>query len=123
MPVAGSVTVTVIDGPPVTAGPDQVFCVDPVQLEAAIVGEDPPACGNDSGIHTYCFDNNEVIEVTFCPDTPGDGITLMSIEFLAGELDGWNDNITFYNGDSPAAPWLGNTWNTNLACGEFLTFR
>lgn len=111
-----TITIEAMMGPEVTAGPDQVFCVDPVQLTAGVVGNPVPTCGNDSGVEIICFDNNENLVFTFCPDNPGDGITAMQIEFLSGQLGGgFTDNITVFNGDTNFGPFLGNSWNADLS--------
>jgi gliding motility-associated-like protein len=109
-----TITIEAMMGPEITAGPDQVFCVDPVQLEAGLVGEPTPSCSNDGGTYTYCVGNNENLEVTFCPDTPGDGVTMMTINFLSGGIELFADNITFYNGDNSSAPWMGNPFVNDL---------
>lgn len=100
-----TITIEAIEGPEITAGQDLTYCEEPVQLEAAVVGDDPPSCSDDAGTFTYCYENNDDIVVTFCPDDPGDGATYMSLEFLAGQFD-FFDNVVVYDGDDITAPIL-----------------
>ncbi|MCA1761869.1 MAG: gliding motility-associated C-terminal domain-containing protein [Flavobacteriales bacterium] len=100
-----TITIEAIEGPDITAGQDLTYCEDPVQLEAAVVGDDPPSCSDDAGTYSYCYENNDNIIVTFCPDNPGDGATFMSLEFLAGQFD-FFDNVVVYDGDDETAPIL-----------------
>ncbi len=106
-----TVTVEVIEGIEITAGPDIVFdCIQPVQLEGGPI----PSCENVSGIYSHCYeDATEILEITYCPDVPGDGITMMTLEFLSGELGGFglDDWVTIYNGNSASAPWMDGPLN------------
>jgi len=101
-----TITVEAIQGPVITAGPDLFTCGGPIQLQAGLAGDQPPSCGSDTGNYTYCYNNNDNIVVTFCPDTPGDGITSMSIEILSGALEAFFDGLIIYNGDNTGAPIL-----------------
>ncbi len=103
-----TIVVEAIEGPEITAGPDLVFCEDPVQLEAALLGGPVPSCDNEAGTYTYCYEDNGLLVVTYCPDVPGDGVTMMTIEFLSGQLELFWDWVTIYNGDSQFAPWMAN---------------
>lgn len=109
-----TVTVDVIEGPEITAGPDLISCSDLVQLEGSLVGVSAPSCSNDGGVFTYCYGNNEQLVVTYCPDVPGDGTTMMSLEFLGGELDNLGDWITIHNGESALSPWIDSPWIEDL---------
>ncbi len=115
-----TVTVEVIEGPEITAGPDMTVCEDPVTLQGAIVGGPVPTCGGDAGTYNYCYENNDQLVVTYCPDNPGDGITLMQMEFVQGQMDLWGDWITIYDGDSQFAPWLAGP-NTDDMAGLVFT--
>ncbi len=109
-----TIVVEAMEGPEITAGPDLTYCEDPVQLQAGLVGEPLPECSNDAGTYSYCWENNENLELTFCPDNPGDGITMMQIEFISGQQD-FFDFVTFYNGDNTGAPFLSSPWTSDLA--------
>ena len=42
-------------GNSVTAGMDQIFCQDPVQLEGAFVGGEESSCSASEGSVNYCY--------------------------------------------------------------------
>ena len=96
-----------VEGPEnsITAGPDQVFCGDPVQLQGAFVGGGPSPCGASQGTTTYCYGNNENTTWVYCPDNPGDG-TLMNILFYDGAIENFFDHIQVFDGDNTGAPLL-----------------
>lgn len=101
-----TVSVLTVETPVVDAGPDiYLGCVD-AQLLGSVNGLSVPTCSDDAGLYTYCYDNNELTTFTYCPDNPGDGVTAMTITFLAGTTEGFFDDITVYDGDSNAAPVL-----------------
>ncbi len=102
-----TLSIEVVEGPEnsITAGPDQVFCGDPVELQGAFVGGGPSPCGGDQGTTTYCYDNNENTTWTYCPDNPGDG-TMMSILFYDGQIENFFDHIQVFDGSDINAPQL-----------------
>ena len=102
-----TLSIEVVEGPEnsITAGPDQVFCGDPVQLQGAFVGGGPSPCGANQGTTTYCYGNNENTTWTYCPDNPGDG-TLMNILFYDGAIENFFDHIQVFDGADTGAPLL-----------------
>lgn len=92
--------------PQADAGPDVTFCGDATQLQGGLQDIDAPQCSTDGGTYTYCYGNSENTTWTYCPDTPGDGVTFMDITFIAGEVEGFFDEVTFYDGDNTGAPVL-----------------
>ena len=102
-----TLSIEVVEGPEnsITAGPDQVFCGDPVQLQGAFVGGGPSPCGASQGTTTYCYVNNENTEWVYCPDNPGDG-TMMNILFYDGAIENFFDHIQVFDGDDTGAPLL-----------------
>ena len=102
-----TLSIEVVEGPEnsITAGPDQVFCGDPVQLQGAFVGGGPSPCGASQGTTTYCYGNNENTTWVYCPDNPGDG-TLMNILFYDGAIENFFDHIQVFDGDNTGAPLL-----------------
>lgn len=104
-----TLTIEVVEGPEnsITAGPDQVFCGDPVQLQGAFVGGGPSPCGGSQGTTTYCYGNNENTTWTYCPDVPGDG-TLMNILFYDGAIEGFFDHIQVFDGPDTGSPQLAD---------------
>ncbi|MCB0794002.1 MAG: PKD domain-containing protein, partial [Flavobacteriales bacterium] len=61
------------------------------------------------------YGNNESYTCTICPDNPGDAI---SVDFITFNLSTAGtapiDNLSVYDGDSPAAPLIGNYTGTSL---------
>ncbi len=102
-----TLSIEVVEGPEnsITAGPDQVFCGDPVDLQGAFIGGGPSPCGTSQGTTTYCYGNNENTEWVYCPDNPGDG-TLMNILFYDGAIENFFDHIQVFDGDNTGAPLL-----------------
>ena len=94
-------------GNSVTAGMDQIFCQDPVQLEGAFVGAEESSCSASEGSVNYCYGPNEYSVFTYCPDNPGDG-TMMTIDFSSGGVQAFWDAVTIFDGDSDTAPLLAN---------------
>ena len=73
-----TVFLEVIDNPGaiITAGPDQVYCSDPVTLLGGLAGPGGSACGADAGTNEICLGNGEFQSFTYCPDSPGDGTVM-----------------------------------------------
>lgn len=106
-----TVNVTVTANPPAIAGLDTTICNGtPVTL-----GAPTAMCANDAGNFTYCYGNNVYQTWTYCPDTPGDGLTFMSISFNAGTTETWFDYVTIYDGMNTAAPVIAGPMDGNLA--------
>src|SRR5690606_14235040 len=100
-----TITVEVIVGPDITAGPNLTYCSDPVTLEAGLANSDSQ-CAQDAGTFDFCYENNENYLFTYCPDNPGDGVTFMELVINSGSVEWWDD-FTVYDGDNTAAPVLG----------------
>jgi len=108
-----TITVTVTDNPPANAGPDVAFCNiggSPVEL-----GAPAAMCTQDAGNYTLCYGNNVNQTFTYCPDTPGDGLTFMSISFNAGTTETWFDYVTIYDGPTTGSPVIAGPMDGNLA--------
>jgi gliding motility-associated-like protein len=103
--------VTVTANPPAIAGLDTSICNgQPVTL-----GAPTAMCANDAGNFTYCYGDNVYQTWTYCPDTPGDGLTFMSISFNAGTTETWFDYVTIYDGSTTGAPVIAGPLDGNLA--------
>ena len=115
-----TLTVEVIENPGtfITAGPDQIFCSTPVQLEGGLDTGEPSACGAASGSFDYCYGANDNSIFSYCPDVPGDG-TLMTISFSAGQMEAGWDFVTVFDGPDATGPVLA-TLDANFA-GESFT--
>ena len=101
-----TIQIEVIDAPAldITAGPDQIFCGNPVQLQGEFLGGGG-GCASAQGNTTYCYGNNESTTWTYCPDDPGDG-TIMEILFAAGEVESGWDYLQVFDGSSVDAPLI-----------------
>ncbi|MCB0765329.1 MAG: proprotein convertase P-domain-containing protein, partial [Flavobacteriales bacterium] len=67
------------------------------------------------------YSNNENITYTICPDTPGGAISLNWITFnLATNGAAPIDNMTIHDGNSTAAPTMGN-WTGNGLQGQVIS--
>ena len=104
-----TLSIEVVEGPEnsISAGADQIFCGDPVQLQGAFIGGGPSPCAGSQGTTTYCYDNNENTTWTYCPDNPGDG-TSMNILFYDGQIENFFDHIQVFDGDDTSAPQLAD---------------
>ena len=103
-----TVNITVIEGPQsnISAGPDFMFCQDPIQLQGEFTGGGPSPCGGSAGSFDYCYTDFDNTIFSYCPDNPGDG-TMMTIIFTAGQMEvGW-DFITIFDGPDATGPQLG----------------
>ena len=115
-----TVTLEVIDSPGeiITAGPDQIFCSNPVILEGGLDLGVPSSCGGDAGAFSYCYGPLDTQVFSYCPDTPGDGTT-MSISFTSGMLEEFTgDLITVFDGPDGTGAILG-TINGDVAGSSF----
>ena len=71
-----TVVVEVVDNPGtfITAGPDQIFCNDPVVLEGGFDTGEESSCAAVQGSYEHCYDiGNDNSIFSYCPDNPGDG--------------------------------------------------
>jgi gliding motility-associated-like protein len=102
-----TLTIEVVEGPEnnITAGPDQIFCGDPVNLQGAFLGDGISPCAGSSETVVHCYDNDENTSWLYCPDNIGDG-TMMEILFYDGQIEGFFDHIQVFDGDDNAAPLL-----------------
>lgn len=109
-------SIVIVIEPPIeiTAGPDLIYACQPLFIDGGYVNAPTPSCGTDAGLYDYCYGNDELYEVTYCPDSPGDGTTLMSLTFIAGAVENFFDDITFYDGTSTAAPVLAGPFTGDL---------
>jgi gliding motility-associated-like protein len=105
-----TLVVEVIENPGtfITAGPDQIFCSNPVTLLGAIDDGGVSACGGDAGSFEICLGNGENVTYTYCPDNPGDG-TMMSLNFTGGFLETCCDFMSVYDGPDDTAPLIVTT--------------
>ena len=101
-----TLTVEVVENPGtiITAGPDQIFCSEPIQLLGGLDTGEPSACGV-AGAFEYCYGANDNTIFSYCPDTPGDG-TLMTLSFTAGQMEAGWDVVTVYDGPDATGPVL-----------------
>ena len=101
-----TLTVEVVENPGtiITAGPDQIFCSEPIQLLGGLDTGEPSACGV-AGAFDYCYGANDNTIFSYCPDTPGDG-TLMTLSFTAGQMEAGWDAVTVYDGPDATGPVL-----------------
>ena len=115
-----TVVVEVVDNPGtfITAGPDQIFCNDPVVLEGGFDTGEESSCAAVQGTYQHCYEIGDNSIFSYCPDTPGDG-TLMTVNFTAGEMEGFGqDFITVYDGPDATGPVLA-TLDMNFAGQSF----
>jgi gliding motility-associated-like protein len=115
-----TITVCFNEAPFVSAGPDQLFSCGEVELEGGFQGMEAPSCGADGGIFNYCYSDGESFTWNFCPDDPGDGVTFMTFTFIAGQMEGFFETFTVYDGDDTSSPVLA-TWNVGDATGQSWT--
>jgi hypothetical protein len=90
---------------------DPSFLTGPLTFQTLVA---PPACGGlfvDSGGPSNNYQNDENQTYTICPDNTGDVVSLQFLEFDVE--DGW-DFLKVYDGDSTAAPLLGEFTGTAL---------
>ena len=103
-----TLTVEVIDNPGtfITAGPDQIFCSNPVQLQGSLDDGSPVVCGGAAGTYNHCYGDNDNSVFSYCPDTAGDG-TMMTVSFLSGQNEGFQDVVTVFDGPDATGAVLG----------------
>jgi gliding motility-associated-like protein len=113
-----TIVLEVVEGPEITAGEDLFLCADPVTLQASVVGA-AGECSAAAGNYNYCYDTNDQITQTFCPDTPGDG-TLMEMSINGGTIGFFGNSFIVYDGDDTGAPVLGAFFNGDLSGQVFI---
>ncbi len=67
----------------------------------------------DSGGPNNTYSDNENNTITICPSSPGQYVQVV---FSLFELESCCDDLNIYNGNSTAAPLLGNFTGTTLPC-------
>lgn len=97
-----SITIVIEEPPVLFAGNDLDFACEPITLAAAFEGLPLPSCSAASGDYTICYDNDDFIQETYCPDDPGDGVTVMQITLLSGTIENPFDDLIIYDGNSAA---------------------
>jgi len=102
-----TIVIEAVEGPEITAGPDLNVCEDPVTLQAGVVGA-TGVCSQDAGTYTYCYEDNQDILVTYCPDNMGDGITFMELTFVSGTNENGIDDIFVYDGPDDSFPLIAS---------------
>jgi len=65
-------------------------------------------CSNDANNYNYCYTNNDDTTFTYCPNTPGDGITFMQIVFNSGSTEQGLDKIKVYDGIDDTGILIGS---------------
>jgi len=106
-----TITITINSIPEFTAGPDLDYGCVPLQFEGGYVDTPTPVCTVSTGQYTYCYNDGENYEVTYCPDNPGDGFSFVEIEFIQGQTENFFDEFFVYDGQNTSAPPLaGFTW-------------
>jgi len=113
-----TITIEVIEGPEITAGPDQFVCTDPVTLQAGLA-DSPGECSDVAGNYTYCYENNVNLVQTYCPDNPGDGVTFMEVSINSGSVENGWDEFFVYDGDNTGAPLLAGPIYGDLSGQSF----
>ena len=77
--------------------------VGPMQFSTSFA---PPVCGGnflDSGQATANYSNNEDSNITICPTTPGE---VVSITFTSFDVESNNDALYVFNGNSSSSPQI-----------------
>ncbi len=110
-----TISITIDEPVQITAGPDFTYACAPVVIQGGYLNEPTPACGADAGSYSFCYGENENYTETFCPDTPGDGVSVMELTFSQGSLEVFFDDITFYDGQTTAAPILAGPMDGDIS--------
>ncbi len=114
-----TITVEVIEGPDITAGPDQTYCDTPVTLNAGLANVSAE-CGAEAGTYEYCYENNVNLSETYCPDNPGDGVTFMEFIINSGSTENFIDEFYVYDGEDTNAPVLAGPLYGDLSGMSFV---
>jgi gliding motility-associated-like protein len=100
-------TVVTVEPPlPITAGPDQMFACETIDLIGGFANIPTPSCSEDAGTFNYCYGESENFVWTFCPDEIGDGVTMMSFSFISGMMEAFWENLIVYDGPDINSPIL-----------------
>ena len=82
--------------------------VGPMQFSTSFA---PPGCGGnylDSGLATANYSNNEDSNLTICPTTPGE---VVSVTFTSFDVESNNDALYVFNGPTPTSSQLISSSN------------
>lgn len=109
------ISVEVVAPPVVDAGEDIFLACADAQLQGVIGGGPQPSCNEAAGDYTYCYGNNENTVFTYCPDTPGDGLTFLTLEFVSGSVENNWDFISVYDGPDTGSPLIAGPLTGNMA--------
>lgn len=111
-----TVTVTIEQALLVSAGPDQLFACETVTLEGGFIGQPAASCSDASGDFTYCYSDGDNFEWTFCPDNPGDDVTMMTFAFVNGQMENGFEDLFIYDGPDSSSPLI-ELWSSGDASG------
>lgn len=109
-----SITIVIEEPPVLFAGGDLDYSCQPIPLNAVFQNQAMPECGNDAGTFTLCYGSDDYIVETYCPDDPGDGVTMMQISILSGTIEYPFDDLIIYDGNSPAGTVLWESSQDNI---------
>jgi len=115
-----TISVTINDNLQITAGPDQIYSCGDLTLQGGFQGIPTPSCAQDGGVFSYCYNNSESFTWTFCPDVQNDGVSFMTFDFIAGQMEGFFEVFNVYDGPDATYPQIGN-WTTGDATGQSWT--
>jgi gliding motility-associated-like protein len=104
----------------ITAGPDLIYSCGDLTLQGGFQGIPTPSCAQDGGVFNYCYNNGENFTWTFCPDVQNDGVSFMTFDFIAGQMENFFETINIYDGPDATFPQIGN-WNDGAATGQSWT--
>lgn len=110
-----SFTITVFDAIDVTAPADFGVGCDELVLQGWYEGYPSPQCSDCVEDLTYCYVENDNQTWTYCTDNPGDG-TSIAFSFMSGQMEGFFEDISFYDGPTTASPLIA-TWSNGDASG------
>jgi gliding motility-associated-like protein len=104
----------------ITAGPDLVYSCGDLTLQGGFQGIPTPSCAQDGGVFNYCYNNSDNFTWTFCPDVQNDGVSFMTFDFIAGQMENFFENFDVFDGPDATYPQIGN-WSTGDATGQSWT--
>jgi gliding motility-associated-like protein len=120
-----TITITVDTAPLVSAGEDLSFdCTGgPVTLDGGFLNIPDADCSDDAGTFNYTYTDNDLLTWTFCPNNE---YTIMSFEFVSGQMESFFEHFMVYDGANTSAPVLldwtggdltGQGWTATNASG------
>ena len=115
-----TIQITFTVPPTITAGPDQIYSCGDLTLQGGFQGMPTPSCAQDGGVFNYCYNNSENFTWTFCPDVQNDGVSFMTFDFIAGQMENFFETFNVYDGPDATYPQIGN-WSTGDATGQSWT--